>query len=162
MQALSLRHKRGFSASRIYLISQQRMMNMCHMDTDLMCSSCFKTTLHIGILPESLENLAVGHSLLPVASHSHTLPILGIPSQGSIYSEFIFRNVVVQNGKIAPHDTVLLKLGCDAVMGCVVLADYHASGGVSVNPVDDAGAHHAVDTGEAVAAVVQNCIYECA
>ena len=75
MQTLSLRCKRGLALSGIYFIAHERVMDIGHMDADLMGPAGLQPAFHICILPESAKNLSVGNSALAVRPDRHSLAV---------------------------------------------------------------------------------------
>lgn len=158
VQTLPLSLEGGFAPPGIYFISQQRVMHIGHMDSDLVCAACLETAFNISVFAETAQNLTVCDGPLAVRANCHSLAVCRISSQRFIDSEFIFGDVVIQYGKIATDNTVLLQLCGYAVVCGVVLTDNDAPCCISVDPMDDARAHNAVDPGQTVAAVIHNCI----
>ena len=64
MQRLTLKGKRTFSRA-VYTVSQDRMADAAHMNTNLMSSSRFQLTLNISIISKSLQDSVVGDRRTP-------------------------------------------------------------------------------------------------
>ena len=65
MKRLPLQVVRIFTRA-VNLIPQKRVPDAGHMHADLMGPPCFQPAFNVGCVPETLQNLIMGYSFLPV------------------------------------------------------------------------------------------------
>ena len=92
----------------ISLVAEQRMTDVLHVGTDLMCPSGFEDTFHEGDISETLEHPIVGDgTLADVAAHGedcHAKPVLRVAA------DIAFDDAAVLH-KVSPHEGIILAVG---------------------------------------------------
>ena len=162
MQTLSFCLKRRLSLYGVDFVSEKRVMDIRHMDANLMSPAGLQPAFYVGEVTETPQHFTVCNGSLSIRPDRHLLSLFGIPSDGLVDSEFVFRDIVVQDGVITSYDRVFLELRRNTAVRRVILANDDASGSVSVDPVDDPRSKDTVDPGERVAAMIHHGIDKCA
>ena len=110
MKRLPLQMKGRFSCA-VNLISQNRMPGRGHVYPDLVGAPRLQTALNIGILPETLQHLIVGDSLLAVILvDCHPLSLLFVPADGRADSPLVLLDHAVHDGTVAAIQGMCLQL----------------------------------------------------
>ena len=96
------------SSRSVNLISKKRMSLTCHVYPDLMCTSCFQPALHISGIPETLQNLIMGHCIFAVfVINGHFLTVNGMTPDGSFDPASIFFKVSTDDCPVPSFDRML-------------------------------------------------------
>ena len=105
MQSLSQQSfERTFFWS-IDFVSDQRMSNACHVDTDLMGSSGLKFTLDIGIISEALQNFVVCNGFPSVFTvRAHLLTVCRMTADRCVDCAGIFFDIAMYDRNIDTAD----------------------------------------------------------
>lgn len=88
-------------------------------------------------------------------THRHPLPVNGVAGNRGIYRTRILSQTTHNHRLIGPGQGVILKLGGQGQVGGIVFRRNDQTTGIPVNPVDNPGPQSAVDTGQGVAAGVE-------
>ena len=123
VKTLSLQMERACSSCGISFISQQRMMDICHMDSDLMCPAGLQTAFHVGVIPVSLKHMDMCHRGLSVRRHGHFFAVFRVSAHRSVNGQIIFPDCSVNNRPVSSRDTVFFQLLRDGLMRVIILAD---------------------------------------
>ena len=121
---------RGLTARPVQLISHKRMVQVCHVDSDLMGASGLELCPHEGLLSKALQHFDMCHSVSRAASVNgvaHAVPL--IPADRFVYGKLVFTDVVINKSGIFSCDTVLLQLGRERLVSPVILG-YHQTCGL--------------------------------
>ena len=145
MQTLSFCLKRRLSLSGVDFVSEKRVMDIRHMDANLMSPAGLQPAFYVGEVTETPQHFTVCNGSLSIRPDRHLLSLFGISSDRPVNGEFIFRDIVIQYGVIAPYDRVLLELRRNTAVCCVILTDDDTSCSVSVDSVDDPRSKDTVD-----------------
>ena len=85
---------------------------------------------------------------------------MGVAADGRVHSAAVLPQAAHAHRLVLPVKGVILELGGQGLVGIVVLGGNEQPRCVPVDAVDDAGAQSAVDAGECVAAVMEQCAYQ--
>ena len=150
-------------ARSVQLIAGKRVVDVCHVDSDLMGTSGLEYCPHKGISSESLEHLYMSDCIPCRASvHRVSHAVALIAPDRFIYGQLILAYIVVDQSGVLTGDAVLLELGCERLMCLVVLGYHEKTAGILVYPVDYAGAYHTVYGRKRITHVEHDRIDECA
>ena len=64
MECLTFKTGNRTFSQAINGVSQKMMMNAGHMNTNLVGTSCFQHALHMGVLPEPVQDPVMGYGIL--------------------------------------------------------------------------------------------------
>lgn len=144
-------------------ISQKRVADMGHVDADLVSTAGLQNTAHEArdrnsrTFGQGLQDFVVRNRMFALAHHGHLLPIGLLASQRGIDRSLApFRHsphnrlIGTLHASVPPMGRELLT---EAGMRLICLGDHHEAGGLLVEPVNDTGAAHTANAGEAVAAM---------
>ena len=110
----------------------------------------------LGRAAEGLLDHIVGDRLASAgAQHGHLLAVAAGTADLGLDAAFLGRGRAARQGHIGALDVVGGEQGGEPCVGAVGLGGDHDARGVLVEAVDDAGAGHAADAGETVAAMRQ-------
>ena len=104
---------------------------------------------------EPLQHSPVGHRRPAVRHHRHLLPVGRAAADGGVHGPRVLPEIPGHDAPVDAGEGVVLELGGELLMGEVVLGRDDETGGVPVDPVDDAGAQGPADAGEGVPAVME-------
>ena len=145
----------------IDLVSQQRVSQARHMDTDLMGTAGFQTALNMGKARKALQHPVMGHRRLAVlVVDAHFFPVLGMTANGGVYDTLVLLHHSMDNGLVPSGYGMLLQLGGNGIVGLVILAGDEDTSGIHVNAVDDPRTQDTVDPGQILPAVVHQSVYK--
>ena len=148
---------KGFAPS-ILLVSGNGMANVGKMDSDLVCSAGQRLEAQIGGMVEALKNAIAGESFPSLCRCGDHLGSV-VAAAGDMRlddSGFLVRGPD-DNGAVFLMDFSGLELLCEAVVRQVVFCRDDATGGILVQPVNNAGAERMAAGGEPLA-VSQECV----
>ena len=130
----------------VFQIPHDRVVDVLHMNTDLMGPSCIQPAFHIGAVLEALQYMEMGAGFTRrLICHFHFLPVSGITSDRCVDQSVIMHDVAHDDSQVVPSACLAFKLCGDRCMSKVILAGNDASGRIFIDPVDDAGTDHTVD-----------------
>ena len=92
-------------------IACDRMPDVRHVDSDLMRSACFQAATQMCILPESLDDLPMGHGFTAVFHrHRHAFAVGRMATDGRINCALIFLKTATHDALISAAERVILEL----------------------------------------------------
>ena len=101
----------------IDLVSQQRVSQARHMDTDLMGTAGFQTALNMGKARKALQHPVMGHRRLAVlVVDAHFFPLLGMAANGGVYDTLVLLHHSMDNGLVPSGYGMLLQLGGNGIV----------------------------------------------
>ena len=140
MQALRVGSETVFILS-IDKIPQQRMADMCHMNSYLMGPSGLKPALNICIIFKSFKYLYMSYGSFSVRdSGRHLFPVFGIPAYKSLDRPLILFNNTMYYSSVSSCDGMIFQLLCNASVRIVIFACNNGARGIFIYSVDDTGA----------------------
>lgn len=135
------------------------MMDIGHMDTDLMSPPRFQFTFHPSIVAVALKDPEMRNGLTTAfEGHGHPYAVLGMPADGSIDDTFFFRNIAMNQGPVGPVRRMGLYLFGKAFMSFVGLGGNHDARRIFIQPMNDARPDDAIDAGQFTLTVVEQGI----
>lgn len=158
MQCLPLKFgKMAGQLWAIYGITQQRMMDVGHMDANLMGAPGFETAFDMVELMVQMADYTIMRDSVfaPIpAYHRHPLAVNRMSANGGIHRPLIHIEVVVDDGVIAARDGVDAELPGKGMMRQIGFTGHQGARRILVDAVDDAGTHDSVDARQMPPAVV--------
>ena len=154
MKCLPLKMIRIFGRS-VNLISKKWMSLTCHMDPDLVGTSCLQAALHISSISKALQYLVMGRCIFAVfVINGHFLTVYRMTPDRTFDPACIFFKIATDNGSVPSFNCVLLQLLCKVFMGNIIFTYKNRSCGIHIDPVDDPRPHHTIDPGKMALTVV--------
>ena len=124
------------------------MSDVFHMNTDLVCTTCFQTAFNISCLSKTLKYFIMCDCLFAVFMvDCHFFAVCRMTADRCIDSSFIFFEVSLHNRAITAFDAVFLELFGKVTVYDIIFADQKRTGGIFVNSVYNTWAKHSVNTG---------------
>ena len=138
------------------------MSDTGHVHTDLVGTTCFKTTFHIRGLAKTFQHFVMCYCIFTIFMiDGHFFTICRMPSNRSLYGSLILFQISLHNCPVASADTVTFQLFCQIPVSNIIFAYQQCPGGILINSVDNSRPHHSVNTGKAVTTMCHNCIDQC-
>ena len=131
-----------YLVTAIALIIEERMADILHMNTNLVCSARLEATLHQGHIAIALEHLVVRHCVLTlraIGKDIHLVAIARIATDMARDSSLIFCQVTPHERTIAALRGVEEELVREVLTRLLVLADNKDARGVLVDTMHQAG-----------------------
>ena len=158
----------GTPFAAILTIAHKPMTDMGHVHPDLVRPPGFEPAFHLGkggaiVWPEAGKPAHMGYRVAGVGpvGNGHFQPVVGIAGQGRVDRE-LRAGPAPHKGRVEPLQIVGLavigELCGEVLVGGIGLGHHHHAGRVLVQPVNDAGAFHTANAGQALAAVKQERI----
>ena len=112
---------------------------MFHMGTNLMCTSCFKNTLHQCYISISLHNTIMSHGRLAYLrigrEHIHTQTVFRIAPDVTFYPTLVFNKVSPYQSIITAMCSLIKELFSQRCFSIWCLSHHKQSAGILVNTV---------------------------
>src|SRR5690554_1119212 len=142
-------------AAAIERVTYQRIVDVRHMDTNLMRAPGFQLEPDMSVGTKLLQYAVMGDRFLADTDHSHLLTVFGVAPHRLIDAATT-GHYAVDHGLVFPPHAALLQLSHDIGLGGDGFGHDHEAGGVLVEPVHDTGTGHLSNIG----AVVQQGIHQ--
>ncbi len=141
MQHLTQRFNNGIpiDSTTIEDITGYGCLHRCHVDTNLMCPSCFYANLsQTPAVGEALKNVPVGGRIFAVnRPDCHFFPIHRMPANRRNDTSVTFTRTTKQQGMVCfPYPSVL-KICHQGTEGMIGLGNQHDTGGFFVQTVNN-------------------------
>ena len=163
MQCLALQIFEFSIIRAVNRVTQKGMSDMCHVDTNLMCAASLQSAFDIiEFVVQMVEDTVMGDCPLP--GFRYDFPLLSIYRMSAdrfVDRPLFFGKIVLHDGMVCSVYRVCPKLLGQAEMGVVIFTDDERSSRVFVDPVDDAGTQHSVDTGQMIPTVIHDGVDQC-
>ena len=160
MQQLSLNAERILDRS-VNAVPEERMIDVCHMYSDLMSPSRLETQFEKSIFPQSFQHLVMRDRLFLIqASDSLPESVAAAPADRLINSSLVLAERIVYYRFVAARRRMRRELGGQRSVGIVIFGDHQKTARVLVYAVHDAGTYYAVDRRKTVSAVMHYRIYQ--
>ena len=86
MKCLSAETAYGTPGRPVHSIPQKRMADTGHVDANLMGAACLQPALHMGVLPETVQNPVMGYCILAVLIiDAHFLALHRMAANGRVH-----------------------------------------------------------------------------
>ncbi|MNZ71118.1 hypothetical protein D3C78_894730 [compost metagenome] len=135
-------------------IPHQRMLDVSHVDTDLVGTTGFQTQTQTGVATELLVHPVVGHGRTAIGHHSHVGTLGRVTADGGIHGTAC-GHVTYGDGFVLTGDLTRLQRLHQMGLGRDRLGNHHQASGVFIQTVHYAGTGHLGDAGVAVQQGVQ-------
>lgn len=132
---------RGPRSATIKGIANQRMPDVRHVHTNLMCSTCLEFDGQEAVTREGFENPIVRYSLAAIANDRHLDPLCWVPPNGRIHAAASHEMPLHQCAVLAVH-CAGLQLVDQRIVRLQRLGDHEQTARVLVEPMHDAGARN--------------------
>lgn len=153
----------GLETGAVNVVAEQRMAEMGEVDADLVGAAGLELTGEQGgdrlavLTREALDHPPMGHGVTAALAHRHFLSGVRMPVDRLIDgAAFPVRHAPDKGHVAAAHlagAAMVGELRRQRLVGAVVLGGHHQSGGVLVEPMDNARPPDPADAGQACAAV---------
>ena len=142
-----------FRAPAVYLVAQQRVVDVGHVHAYLVGASGLQAAAHVrpAVIPG--DHLPVRDGAAPAGHDGHALAVGRVPGYGRVHGAGVLPQRAVHDALIHARKASVCQLGAERQVGEVVLGRYDKAGGVLVYTVHDARTPLPADAGEGVAAV---------
>lgn len=135
------------------------MMDISHVDTNLMGTPRFQFAFYPGIVAVPFEDSEMGNGISAAfEGHSHPYAVLRMPADRGIDDAFFFGNIAMDQGPVGSVRRMGLYLFGKAFMGFVGLSGDHDSRRIFIQSMNDARADDAIDAGQFPLTVVEQGI----
>ena len=142
-------------------VPQNGVADVGHVDPNLVGPARFQVAADVGIAPVALDHLPVGYGGLGIAlGDAHLLPIRRVPPNGGIHGAAVLFQIAADNGLVGPRHGVVFQLRGQDRVGQVIFGNGQKSGGVLINPVDNAWAQLPIDAGKAVSHGIEKTVHQ--
>ena len=121
------------------------MPDIGEVDPDLVGAARLEPDLHQGGIGGDGDSLEFGDGLLAVGDHGHLLSVSGISSDRGLDPGRRLGDLPNDDGAILARHAAALKLAGELAVGRIISGDHHETGGVAIEPVDDARTLGATD-----------------
>lgn len=140
--------RRPWSAA-IDSIPDEGVVDVCHMDPDLMCAAGLEPNGEQCVGVEPLQDPVVGHCRAPSRNHGHPGALQRMAPNGGI--DCSTRNqYTLDQGLVLPVDAAPLELIHKRLVGRQRLGHHQESAGILVEPVHDSGPRYQGELREAM------------